>query len=54
MDIQYYNDGKPYILINTWLTDSKIENIVRKASKEIEVRSEKREIEKKQNKLIKF
>jgi hypothetical protein len=54
MDIQYLNNGDSYILTNTWLTDSKIENIVTKTERAMQLRSQKRELEKKKNKLNKF
>jgi hypothetical protein len=54
MDIKFHNNGESYMLINTWLSDTKIENIVSKTEKEIMLRSEKRELEKKKNKLNNF
>ena len=54
MDINYLNNGDDVMYISTWLADSKIENIVAKEERLIKSRSEKREIEKKRNKLINF
>ncbi len=54
MDVLYDKKGESYIIMNTWLTDSKIENIVTKTEREIEKRSEKREIENKRKKLDNF
>lgn len=54
MDIQYLDNGESIMFISTWLTDSKIENIVSKEGRAIEIRSQKREAEKKKIKLNKF
>jgi hypothetical protein len=54
MDIKFHNNGESYMLINTWLADTKIENIVSKTEKAIILRSQKRELEKKKNKLNNF
>lgn len=54
MDINYLNNGDDVMYILTWLSDTKIENIVTKEQRAIENRSQKREVNKKRDKLNNF
>ena len=54
MDIRFHKNGDSYMLVNTTLVDTKIENIVTKTERAIELRSQKRQLEKKKNILNNF